>query len=238
MLEVKDPYYSRPEVSNSDLSELEKYWQPRELVYDLEQAYRFGSLIDAMITENHNVNYFKFTHAGYTFNKDEFAVAEAMKKAFWRDPFCSMLATHSDMQKVSVKDRFEISYDGLLFYLSVRCKWDLNAMIKLKMTGDIKSTTCTTQKQFEEAIRHFNYDRQRAWYMDIGGSDNDMLIGLSKVYPYRVFKVPVKRGGDIYNSGKAKYQDIAFKWWYLFEDLTNHLIQQPFCINDEQLIIQ
>lgn len=222
MAEEKDPYYFRPEVSNSDLSEIEKYWQPQELIYDLEAAYRFGSLIDAMITETHKVNFFKRSHAGYTFSTEEFKTAEEMKRSFFRDPLCLLLATHAEMQKVSVKEKFLIDYEGLLFFLRVRCKWDLFALPKLRMTGDIKSTTATTQKQFEEAVRYFNYDRQRAWYMDIEGSDNDLLIGISKVYPYRVFKVPVKRGGDLYLSGKQKYQDAAFKWWYLFENVTEY----------------
>lgn len=219
MQEIKDPYYSRPEVSNSDLTELKKYWQIQDEIIDLEKAYRFGTLIDCMITEPHKVNYFTLMCAGVKYSSSEFELAEQMKKAFWRDEFCATMARHSEYQKVSVRHGFPIEHDGLAFSLDVRCKWDLYAMPKLKMSADIKSTACTTQKQFEEAVRYFDYDRQRAIYMDIENVSSDMLIGISKVN-LKIFKVPVKRGGDLYLTGKSKYQELAFKYWYLFEDLT------------------
>ncbi|MFL5809214.1 MAG: PD-(D/E)XK nuclease-like domain-containing protein [Flavisolibacter sp.] len=218
MVIEKDPYYSLPEVSNSDLSWIKKYWQMQDEIIDLEKAYRFGTLIDCMITEPQKVNYFNHTCAGVPYTNDEFALAEEMKKSFWRDEFCATLARHSEYQKVSIRHNFPIEHDGLQFTLNVRCKWDLYAMPKLKMSGDIKSTACTTQKQFEEAIRYFDYDRQRAIYMDIENVDYDMLIGISKVNK-KIFKVPVRRGSDLYNSGRQKYQELAFRYWYLFDNI-------------------
>ena len=213
----KDPYYGRPEVSNSDLSWLKKYWQPEHIVYDIEQAYRFGTLIDCMITEPHKVDFFRFTCAGNQYRREDFERAEEMKKAFMRDPLCAMLAKRSSFQKVSVRHGFPIQHGNFSFTLDVRCKWDL-FVNEYDMSGDIKSTTATSQKQFEEAVRHFDYDRQRAWYMDIERRSNDMLIGISKVN-YKVFKVPIQRGSELFNSGKSKYEELAFKWWYLFEDV-------------------
>jgi len=219
MSEAKDPYYNLPEVSNSDLSWLQKYWQAEDLVYDLERAYRFGTLIDCMITEPHKINFFKLTCAGEAYTKDEFAVAEQMKRSFYRDPFCRLLAEKSEFQKITVRRDFPISHEGFDFKLHVRCKWDLNAKRLLRISGDIKSTTATTEKQFLEACHHFNYFRQRAWYMDIDDVDRDMLIGISKVSPYRLFKIPIERGGELYAIGKQQYQQLAFKWFYLFSDI-------------------
>lgn len=213
-----DPYFSRSEVSNSDLGWVAKYWQSQELIYDIEAAYRFGTLIDAMITEPHKINYFKLTCSGVQYTAAEFRLAEEMKAAFWKDELCSLLARHSEMQKVSTRDNFEIQHEDFIFSMSVRCKWDLFALPKLKMTGDIKSTTATSEKQFIAACGHFGYWRQRAWYMDIEGSDKDMLIGISKINK-KVFKVPVVRGGEFYNIGKSQYQELAWKWHYLFGDL-------------------
>lgn len=218
MEEIKDPYYARPEVSNSDLSWLKKYWLREDVIVDLEKAYRFGTLIDCMITEPHKVNYFTLCCAGVQYSAADFSLAEEMKKSFWRDEFCATMARHSEYQKVSVVTGFPIEHDGFSFTLNVRCKWDLYAMPRLKMSGDIKSTACTTQKQFEEAVRYFDYDRQRAFYMDIENVDNDMLIGISKVNS-KIFKVPVRRGGELYKSGRAKYQELAFKYWYLFGEI-------------------
>lgn len=216
---MKDAYFSREEVSNSDLGWLQKYWLPQSLVYDIEAAYRFGTLIDMMITEPHRVDYFRFICAGVQYTREEFALAEEMKAAFWKDKFCSLLASKSEMQVVTVVNDFRIEYEDYYFHIDARCKWDLNAMKTLKMTGDIKSTTATNEKQFLAACKHFFYFRQRAWYMDLGKSDKDMLIGISKVNK-KVFKIPIERGGELYNLGKEQYQELAWKWNYLFGDLT------------------
>lgn len=213
----QDPYYSRPEVSNSDLGQLEKYWLPQTFIIDLEAAYRFGSLIDALITEPGIVDYYKLQVSGVQYSKEEFDKAIAMKQAFYNDPFCKSFAAQCEMQKVSVKKDFQMSVKGVKFSLDVRAKWDFFAP-KIDLSGDLKSTACTTQKQFEQSILHFNYDRQAAFYMDIENKSNFMFIGISKVN-YKIFKVPVKRGSEIYNSGKDKYTELAFRYWYLFGDL-------------------
>lgn len=214
---IKDPYYDRNEVSNSDLGALEKYWLPQQLVLDLEAAFRFGSLIDAMITEPEQVNYYKLTVAGFQYSKEEFDRAAEMKKVFYADPFCKSLASQCAMQKVSIKPDFNINCGGIQFQLPVRAKWDFFSE-RIDLCADLKSTKCTSQKQFEASIHHFNYDRQAAFYMDIENKSNFMFIGISKVN-LKIFKVPVKKGSPLYNSGKQKYEDLAFKWWYLFGDL-------------------
>ena len=41
-------YRSFPAVSNSDLTELQKYWMPENKFMDVKKAYANGTLIDAM----------------------------------------------------------------------------------------------------------------------------------------------------------------------------------------------
>lgn len=209
-----DTYYDRPEVSNSDLTALKKYWMPQTLIIDLEAAYRFGTLIDLLITEPGKIDYFKLTAAGEKYSTEEFEKAIRMKKVFFADPFCRSLILQCQMQKISVKHGFPINYEGFDFSIDVRCKWDFFAPA-IDLCADLKSTACTTLKQFEESIYHFDYTRQAAYYMDIENKSNFMFIGISKIN-YKIFKVPVKRGGQIYKEGKAKYQELAFKYWYLF----------------------
>ncbi len=216
---MTDPYYSRPEVSNSDLTDVKKLWMPESAAIDYEEAYKFGSLIDGMITEPQRLNYFSFMLDDIQYRKEDFEKAAEMKKAFYRDPFCAMMLKHCSFQKVSVKPRFCIEHDGLSFCLDARCKWDLFCE-SFDLGGDIKSTTATTQKQCEEAVRYFEYSRQRAWYMDIENRSNDILIFISKVN-FRVFKVPVKRGSTLYNEGKARYQELAFLYWTFFGNIQN-----------------
>lgn len=45
-----DAYYLRPEVSNSDLTALKELLHPRLRFGNREEAFRFGSLVDAGIT--------------------------------------------------------------------------------------------------------------------------------------------------------------------------------------------
>lgn len=212
---MRDTYFNRSEVSNSDLGALEKYFMPKEQVGDIEAAYRFGTLVDAIITEPEKVNYFKLTVDDVQYTKEEFDKAKEMMKAFMRDPMCDSLLKQASFQSV-MNTVMEMEYQGVPFSLSVRCKWDL-WMDRLKWGGDIKSTAATSQKQFEDALEYFNYDRQRAWYMDIAKSNRDMLIGISKVN-FKIFKVPIARGSEIYRRGKDKYEQLAFKHWCLFDN--------------------
>lgn len=215
MIGTHDTYYDRPEVSNSDLSSLMTYFQPPAQVYDLAEAYRFGNLIDAMITEPHRVDYLRRRVDNERFSAEEWSRAEKMKKAFLSVPFCAELQRQATGQN-SMSELLEIEHAGIRFSFKARCKWDL-WMPSFGWGGDIKSTTATNQKQFEQTLDYFNYDRQRAWYMDISNAPKDVLIGISKVN-FKVFIVTIERGGEIYNRGRAKYEEAAFKYWYLFEN--------------------
>lgn len=207
-----DSYFLRPEVSNSDLSWIKKQLYGDNMP-DPEEAYKFGTLVDALLTEFHKVDLFKKKVEDVQYKEDDFEIALQMKKSFDKDPFCQNLVKQSVMQQVmSISKPFH--YEGLDFELPVRCKWDL-WMNNLGWGGDIKSTVSTTQKQFEEAVRYFDYDRQRAWYMDIAGSNKDILIGISKKN-FKIFKVPINRGDELYTSGKYKYNFLSFQWWVLF----------------------
>lgn len=214
---MKDPYFSQSEVSNSDLSWLKKYEQQADVVHDIEKAYRFGTLVDAIVTEPYKVNYFNRTVLGVddVYSLEEFEMAKQMLKAFRSDPLCQQILKTGAFQTVHKKHR-EFNYEGVKFEMDVRCKWDF-FFPSMGWGCDLKSTTATTQKQFEEACRYFDYDRQRAWYMDIVNSDKDMLIGISKVN-FKVFKVHIKRGDEFYQSGLDKYNPLAFKYWMLFDN--------------------
>lgn len=218
-----DSYYQRPEVSNSDLSALEKYFMPSDWIADATAAYRFGNLIDAMITEPEKVNHMNHTVNGIQFTYDEWDKAYTMLQAFRRDEHCTQFLSLASGQNVMSKE-VELEYGGFEFSLPMRCKYDL-WMQKLKWGADIKSTTATTQKQFEDAVRYFNYDRQRAVYMTISGAPRDMIIGISKSN-FKVFKVAISKESDLYISGMEKFRELAFKWWTLFADV-NLNMEEP-----------
>jgi len=209
---IADEYYNRKEVSNSDLTRLKNELYPREMP-DPTNAFRFGNLIDAMITEPEQVDFFKRTLGEHQFTKEDFEKAERMKAAFYADKFCREIAEGAEGQKVMTRHR-EFDYDGFEFELDTRCKWDLWRP-DWGWGGDIKSTSATTQAGFENAARHFDYDRQRAWYMDISGSDTDIIIGISKVN-FKVFKISINRQSRWYLDGFNKYNFLAFKWHLIY----------------------
>ena len=77
-----------------------------------------------------------------------------------------------------------------------------------------KTTFATSQKEFDEAIDFFDWDRSRAWYMDIAHSDRDFIYAISKKNN-RVFKHYINRGDATYQRGREKYEELAFQYWCL-----------------------
>lgn len=218
-----ETYRAFPAVANSDLSWLQKYWEPENLRIDKEKAFRFGNLLDAIITEPHRVNYYKYTVDSIQFTAEEFKLVEEMKKSYMRDAFCQNMNKHCVFQHISYQPFFNLEHDGIGFSLPAKCKWDLFCKT-FDLAGDIKSTAATTAKQFEEACHYFDYFRSRAWYMDIAHSidkrrgNNDVLIGISKKN-CQVFKIQIKRGDKYHSLGCDQYRSLAYRWWSLFGDM-------------------
>jgi hypothetical protein len=214
-----DAYYSRSEVSNSDLTELKNLLYPRTQYGDKEKAFRFGSLLDAMITEPGRVRYDRRMVDDTVYSGDDWRLAEEMKKSLrresYRDFFLKYVLEKAETQRFMVNRSQAFEYGPFEYALDTRCKWDW-WLPELRFGGDLKTTASETQKQFEESIDFFDWDRSRAWYMDIAGSNQDFIYAISKKN-CRVFRLMIKRDGDIYRRGKEKYNELAFKWWQLIE---------------------
>jgi hypothetical protein len=211
-MQNSDTYYGRSEVSNSDLSWLKNQLYPR-VMPDPTNAYRFGNLIDAMLTEPQRVDFYRCTLDGECCDSADFEKAVLMQKSFLRDGFCQMIYEKADGQKVMTR-RMAMNFRGVDFALNVRCKWDLWRQ-DWGWGGDLKSTAAETQAQFEDAAQYFDYDRQRAWYMDIAGAERDVLIGISKKN-FRVFRISINRQSGFYRNGREKYLNLAFRWNMMF----------------------
>lgn len=209
-----DNYYKRLEVSNSSLTQLQKYFIPQNQWVDIQNAYRLGTLVDSVITEPAKVNYYERTIEDYIYTKDEMDMAKGVKNAFLRDEFCRNIFENSEMQRVRIRD-LEIQHHNHRFKLAARYKGDMFVR-NWDLMADIKSTNCTTQKQFEDSIDYFNYNRQGAWYLDMEERNNFIFLGLCKKPPYPIFKVSMVRGDAMFQSGQAAYQELAFKYWCLF----------------------
>lgn len=213
---MKDPYYSLPEVSNSDLCQLRDLLYGREMPADIERIFAFGNLIDFMITEPHKVDIYNRTADDMTFSREEIDQALAMKKSYFKDAWCAHTHKLATFQHI-VRREIEFDYCGFKFSLPMRCKFDRFFPV-LGYGDDIKSTACETEKQCKEALYHFDYDQSRALYMLLANSHKDMLIFISKKN-YKVFKIPITRQCEIFERGLEKLTEIAFKYWMLVHDL-------------------
>ena len=76
-----DEYYQRSEVSNSDLTELKNLLHPHMQFGDKEAAFRFGSIVDAIITEPSRVDFLHMTIDGEQCSEEEFRHAREMQRA-------------------------------------------------------------------------------------------------------------------------------------------------------------
>lgn len=212
-----DTYYSRSEVSNSDLTELKNIRHPHMQFGDREAAFRFGSLVDAVITEPARVDYYRLMVDDEQYTDDEFRHAQEMQKALRtearRDAFLAKVLEYAENQVCMVNKSQKFTYCTFPFTLDTRCKWDW-WLADFGFGGDLKTTAAASQKEFNDCIDFFDWDRSRAWYMDIAQSNRDFIYAISKKN-CRVFKKLITRGDDVYNRGKDKYEELAFLYWCL-----------------------
>jgi hypothetical protein len=214
-MKKSDNYYDRKEVSNSDLTELKNILHPKIQYGDREAAFRFGSLVDALVTEPYKVNYYNYTIDDVEYSEDEFRHAQEMCKALrmesTKDAFLKKVLDVAETQRFMVNKSQEFTYCNFPFRLDTRCKWDWWLGF---FGGDLKTTFASTQQQFEDAVDFFDWDRSRAWYMDIAKSDRDFIYAISKKN-CKVFKKFITRGDKVYQRGREKYEELAFQYWCL-----------------------
>lgn len=214
---MQDTYYQRSEVSNSDLTELKNLLYPRTQYGDKEKAFKFGSLVDAMLTEPERVRYDKHTVDDVLYSGEDWELAQAMIKSLRmearHDPLLAQVLAKAETQRFMVNKGQRFQYGNFEYTLDTRCKWDW-WLPTFGFGGDLKTTFASSQKQFDEAIDFFDWDRSRAWYMDIAGSCQDFIYGISKKNQ-KVFKAFIRRNDPSYRKGKEKYEELAFRWWML-----------------------
>lgn len=209
---MPDPqYFAYPALSNSKMSEIKKQIAGKSDFFDPADAFRFGSLIDAMITEWHRIEWAMKLLDNEPIIPTEFETARKMRKAFLADRSCCDLvfSNNVEYQKVFIRE-MEMQSTGVKFSVLCKCKFDFYGAV----SGDIKSTTAKTVQEFIAACYRFDYFRSRAFYMDIAKTDLDVIIGISKVN-FKIFKLVIKRGDKYHTEGVKQYQELAFHYWVI-----------------------
>ena len=199
-------YFDRPEVSNSDLKKLHDKLYPRPN-YDPTDAYWFGTVLDAVVTEPERVDFDNKTVDGQQVNDIDWCHILEMKKSFDAEKLCSDILDISDPQKIIVRD-MDFQYGDYSFTMPCRCKYDF---YNPYVGADLKSTTAQTDEQFISACKHFMYFNQAYFYMNMGYLHKFLIIGISKIN-YNVFYVPIHIGSPEYEEGKTSVNELAF--WY------------------------
>ncbi|WP_304589002.1 PD-(D/E)XK nuclease-like domain-containing protein, partial [Duncaniella muris] len=166
MSQNPDAYYSRTEVSNSDLTALKNLLHPVPMPPGVkEAAFRFGNLVDAIITEPERVNYYQLTVDDEQYTDDEFRHAKEMYRSLRmtarHDPFLAKVLAEAETQRYMVNQAQQFEYGGFPFTLDTRCKWDWWLDL-YKFGGDLKTCSAATQKEFDDAVDFFDWDRSRA----------------------------------------------------------------------------
>lgn len=156
----------------------------------------------------------KYTKSEWEWGK---SMLSAIRKASSHDPFLDYVLKNADGQRwfANPIQKFDLGcYD---FELPTRCKFD---WFLGNFGGDLKTTAASSQHEFENCIDFFDWDRSRAWYMDLVHSldpamgNQDFIYAISKKN-YKVFFKKIVRDDETYRRGKDKYLELAFQY-YMF----------------------
>jgi hypothetical protein len=213
-------YFELPEVSSSDLGALKRvfYGLPDNRA-ELVEAFNFGSLVDAMLTEGYLLYP---TVAGLRtidgqmihFTLDDWKLAKRLADTLAADPVIRRLLPMAIGQYI-FRRTLDFIYEGEVYQIRGKCKFDLYARA-IKTGLDFKTTSATTRAQFIESIDFFDYDKAAAWYMDLARIDFFWIAGISKKNG-KVFKCAIERGDATHKAGVAKYSVWARRWLLLID---------------------
>jgi len=181
--------------------------------------FNFGSLVDAMLSEEFRINPLTLTlrqdiGPDIVYASDIFLQADRLADRCKKDPVIAEILKRMIGQYIFIRS-LGFTYEGEDLALRARCKFDAYGKA-LAMGADYKTTACANLKQFREAISFFHWDRQAAFYMDLARIEMFWIIGISKVTG-EIFKHAIRRGDAVYLAGRAKYSFWAYRWKLLVE---------------------
>ncbi|HEY4337336.1 MAG TPA: hypothetical protein VGM89_15605 [Puia sp.] len=202
-------YRAHPFVSNSALSKLKSGYLNLE-------AFRFGTLFHSITLEFPTVNLLtgKIKGYDYAYTPAEIKLARAMRAAFLCDSLCRQMLASCAVEVEMYNPNTPFFHQGQHFALDTKRKYDLWSW-EAGWGGDIKSTSATTEREFLRDIDAFDYDRGRVFYSLGSGASQDLIIGVSKVAPHRIFKVYMRLGDGLWDRGTDKANALAHEYWTL-----------------------
>jgi hypothetical protein len=151
-----------------------------------QENYRFGSLFHECLLEPERRTIFSLPQNDYNL------IVAMMKSCY--DQLGVMFFQ-------SKKAKREHAYFWKMLGHWWKCKVDLQIG---GVVNDIKTTSATSQEEFERAALKFNYDQQCFIYMNGAKVKQMNLIGVSKAAPHDLFYLECSKGDHFYQSGEHK----------------------------------
>lgn len=195
-------YFNSHYISNSDLKHLRKMLDPKfEDPADLEEIFAFGRLVEDCILQPHQADY----------NHKDIEKALAMARTFKADSICQQLLWVHDLRR---QHEF---YRSNRFGVPARCKMDGDSKA-LGLVFELKGLAVETERAFDEAIQRFDYDQGLAWYLDVSGYRQALLVAVSKKNTSRLFKRIVNRDHEYYKRGIVKVEKSVHLFLEMFPE--------------------
>lgn len=206
-------YFSHPFCSNSALSKLGRtIGMFPDLDIDTFNAYRLGSLFDAVVTEPQKLDLIQYRifETDYTFTAQEYENSRLMHRSLQNEKmYQEFMKCKPELQKEIYQPSFPFEFEGFSFMLDVKAKLDFFVP---GIVSDLKSTFATTKKQFESAFLQFSYPRQMVLYCRLTGAKKAIVFGVSKVNR-KVFVIVMQEGDHLWRIGEKELNHMAFKYY-------------------------
>lgn len=183
-------YFDSDYLSNSDIKKLRSYWDPKGVqLENIEEIFEEGTLNHHALLERHKAD---TSHQRY-------GRAVQMADTVKSDPTVRQLM---GMRDFKVEHEF---YRLNVHGVKGRCKMDGSSKM-ISTILEYKGLGVTTQKAFEDAIVHFDYDQGACWYLDVTGYKRLLIVAGCKPDPRKKFKILIDRDHLYYKTGLEKVE--------------------------------
>jgi hypothetical protein len=184
-------YFQHPYISNSDIKNfLKQIGLKREDPPNLQAIFDLGTLIHSNILEPHLADV----------KHDQYQLACKMRDTFWKDAWCRDFISKKDFKREHEIYR-TVEVGGMQF--NSRCKCD-GIRTGINVILELKGLNVETEKAFNDAITTFDYDQAAAHYILTANAPMQVIIGLSKKKPERLFRKIIKKHDNTYAEGEHK----------------------------------
>lgn len=176
----------------------------------MKKAFFDGGLFDDCVTWSVEKRYtfVPDSYQGVRLSKENISNTKLMIEALKRDSASWRIIENSIHQKEFYRNKFSYTHLGIKGTCKFKGKLDFYFK-QGSLVSDLKSTACTSQKSFEQAVFHFGYDRQGCGYMDLSGCDKYLIIAVSKKN-HKVFKFAFTRDSEVFRNAAKKRDSLIF----------------------------